>query len=226
MADDGIPTKAKIVNLDFSGEEVTCDFNPKEYTFSKSNKWERKKTSGANVPQLTFGGGDPATLQMELFFDTYADAAKGAKPKDVRKEYTDKIWKLMAVDDRLKDPKSKKARPPRVQFVWGNLWSFNAVIKQIQQKFTLFHNDGTPVRATLTVTFEQEKDTATLAGQNPSSGGTGGERVWTVKKGDTLGWIAYREYGQTSMWRLIADANDLSDVRELEPGTVLLIPNG
>jgi hypothetical protein len=144
MSDAGkIPTKAKIVNLDFPSEEVTCDFNPKEYTFSKTNKWERKKTSGGNVPQLTFGGGDPASLQMELFFDTYTDAAKGAKPADVRKEFTDKIWKLMAVDDRLKDKKSKKARPPRVQFVWGNLWSFNAVIKQIQQKFTMFHHDGT-----------------------------------------------------------------------------------
>jgi len=216
---------AEIMNLDFQSERVKVLFNPKEYTFSKSNKWERKKTTGQNVPQLTFGGGDPAMLQMELFFDTYADASPGATPKDVRKEYTDKIWKLMYVDERLKDPKSKKARPPRVRFQWGSTWSFNAVITQIQQKFTLFAPDGTPLRATLNVSFQQEKDEATLAPQNPTSGGTGGERFWTVVAGDTLGLIAYREYGRTSLWRLIAEANGLDDVRDVEPGTVLLIPN-
>ena len=121
--------KAVIINMDFEGERVECLFNPKEYTFDKSNKWEQKKTSGKNVPQMTFGGGNPATLKMELFFDTYADTKPGSTPKDVRKEYTDKIWKLMHVDDRLKDAKSKKARPPRVRFQWGSTWSFNAVLE-------------------------------------------------------------------------------------------------
>ena len=46
-----------------------------------------------------------------------------------------------------------------------------------------------------------------------------------METGDTLGWIAYKEYGQTGLWRLIAEANDLDGVRELRPGTVLLIPN-
>jgi hypothetical protein len=218
--------KAVIINLDFESERVECLFNPKEYTFSKSNKWERKKTSGANVPQLTFGGGDPATLQMELFFDTYANKNGSAKAKDVRKEYTEKIWKLMAVDERLKDPKSKKARPCKVIFQWGKNWTFSAVITQLQQKFTLFDVDGTPLRATLTVTFQQEKDEGLLPAQNPTSGGMGGERFWTVAEGDTLGWIAYKELGQTSLWRTIAEVNDLEDVRDLRPGTVLLIPNG
>jgi nucleoid-associated protein YgaU len=217
--------KAVIINLDNSNR-VECLFNPKEYTFAKQNKWERKKTSGGNVPQLSFGGGDPATLQMELFFDTYADTAPGATPKDVRKQYTDALWKLMMVDPALKDKKSKKGRPPRVRFQWGSAWSFNAVISNIQQKFTLFSPDGTPVRATLTVSFQQEKDEASLAPQNPTSGGLGGERFWTVSEGDTLGWIAYREFGQTSEWRVIADANRLTNVRELVPGTVLVIPSG
>ena len=82
------------------------------------------------------------------------------------------------------------------------------------------------VRATVNVTFQQSKDEAALAKQNPTSGGLGGERVWTVTEGDTLGWIAYKEYGDTSLWRLIAEANRLRSVRRLTPGTVLVIPNG
>ena len=215
--------KAVIMNVD-AGDRVECLFNPKEYTFAKQNNWEKKKVTGGNVPQVTFSGGDPATLQMELFFDTYAEAG-GGQAEDVRKKYTDKIWQLMIVDEKLKDKKNKKGRPPTVRFQWGSAWSFNAVLKSVQQKFTLFLPDGTPVRATLTCTFEQIQDEAQLAPQNPTSGGTGGERVWTVAEGDSLGWIAYKEYGESGKWRHIAEANRLVSVRELAPGTVLVIPN-
>ena len=80
-------------------------------------------------------GGNPATLTMQLFFDTY-DTKEQAK--DVRKEYTDAIWELMMIDPTLKDKKSKKGRPPKVHFQWGKTWSFDAVITSLKQNFTLF----------------------------------------------------------------------------------------
>lgn len=211
--------KASIMNLDKSGAPIKCMFNPKEYTFSKQNTWSQGKSGGANVPQLEFGGGQPATLQIQLFFDTYDTG------KDVRSEYTDSIWELMLIDASLEDPKSTKGRPPKVRFQWGTSWSFDAVITSISQKFTLFLADGTPVRATLDVSFQQIKDEKLFPSQNPTSGGEGGERMWTVSSGDTLAWIAYKEYGDSTKWRLIADANKLTRVRRLTPGTVLVIPH-
>ncbi|HEX6053266.1 MAG TPA: hypothetical protein VFZ21_28555 [Gemmatimonadaceae bacterium] len=222
MAQSGL-VKAEIVSVE-SGDRVKCLFNPKEYTFSKQNNWKDQQT-GNNVPQIEFGGGQPASLQMELFFDTYAQAKAGGTPKDVRKEYTDKIWKLMIVDPKLVDAKNKKGRPPKVIFQWGQTWLFKAVIASITQKFTMFIHDGTPVRATLNVTFRQVEDEGALAKQNPTSGGTGGERLWTVSEGDTLGWIAHKEYGDTTKWRQIAEANRLTRVRRLPAGLVLVIPD-
>ena len=210
---------AKIINLDGGGSPIECMFNPKEYSFSKRNQWTAGKSKGSNMPQLEFGGGQPATLQMQLFFDTYAAG------KDVRKEFTDSIWQLMMVDQKLKDPKNKKGRPPKVRFQWGSAWSFDAVITSVTQKFTLFLSDGTPVRAALDVTFQQIKDAALFPPQNPTSAGAGGERVWVVNEGDTLAWIAYKEYGDSNQWRRIADANRLTQVRRLVPGTALEIPN-
>jgi nucleoid-associated protein YgaU len=164
---------------------------------------------------------------MELLFDTYIDTPEGGQPKDVRKEYTDKLWKMMYVVKDLADKqKNKKGRPPKVRFTWGKAWIFEAVITSLQVKFTLFLSDGTPVRATANVTFQQVQDTENLPSQNPTSGAPGGERLWTVSEGDTLGWIAHQEYGDTGRWRLIADANHLSSVRRLVPGTVLVVPNG
>lgn len=210
---------ATITNLDKGGIPIKCMFNPKEYSFSKTNSWESGKTPSKNAPELQFTGGQPATLTMQLFFDTYAQG------KDVRKAYTDAFWELMNIDPSKKDNKNKYGRPPQVLFQWGTNWAFKAVITSLKQQFTLFLSDGTPVRATLDVTFQQLQDTAQLAPQNPTSAGVGGERVWQVKAGDTLSWIAFREYGDATKWRAIANANGLIQVRELTPGTVLVIPN-
>jgi contractile injection system tube protein/LysM domain-containing protein len=219
--------EAVIKNVD-SGESLKCRFRPKEYTFAKTNSWPKDQKAGHNTPVFSFGGGQPATLQMELLFDTYIDAQDGAQPKDVREEYTNKLWKMMYVDKNLASKeKNKKGRPPKVQFQWGKAWTFEAVITSLQVKFTLFLSNGTPVRATATVAFQQILDTRDLMPpQNPTSGGVGGERVWTVTEGDTLGWIAYQEYGDTSRWRQIAEANRLTNVRRLVPGTVLVVPHG
>jgi nucleoid-associated protein YgaU len=212
-------------------------FNPKEYTFSKQNSWPANQTKGTNVGQFEFGSGQPATLQMQLFFDTYVNikngSAEGGQPKDVRKEYTEAVWEMMQVDPKLGSlnakpggpSKNKKGRPPVVIFQWGSTWSFKAVITSIRERFTLFLPDGTPVRSTLDVTFQQVQDKHDHPATNPTSGGVGGERVWTVSEGDTLAWIAYKEYGDSNRWRLIADANRLTKVRQLTPGMLLEIPN-
>ncbi|NNJ11016.1 LysM peptidoglycan-binding domain-containing protein [Chloroflexales bacterium ZM16-3] len=209
---------ASIMNLDTKEAPIPCHFNPSEYSFSKQNTWAPVKTNGANVPQVEFSNGQPATLQMQLLFDTYTEG------KDVRKVYTDRVWALMLVDEGLKDKKNQKGRPPKVRFHWGSSWSFDAVITSITQRFTLFLADGTPVRALLDMSFQQITDEKLFPKQNPTSGGVGGERVWTVQEGDTLRQIAYREYGDVGQWKLIAEANRLDDLRHLRPGAQLTIP--
>jgi len=212
--------KAEIQSVEKNaGTPIKCMFNPKEYVFAKKNKWSPGKAKGGNVPEFEFGGGDPATLTLQLFFDTFETG------KDVRKEHTDGVWKLMMIDEGLTDHTTQKGRPPKVRFQWGKAWSFEAVITSVTQKFTLFKEDGTPVRATLDVSFQQVVDELFYPKQNPSSGGVGGGRQWTVKEGDTLASIAYSEYGDPNRWRPIAEANRLARVRRLRPGTTLEIPN-
>ncbi len=222
MSKDTSLAPASILNVSRKGKPIRCMFNPKEYTFTKQNTWSPSKTPGKNTPPLQFGGAQPAALQMQLFFDTYEEG------KDVRKVYTDAIWELMWLDPALADKKNKLGKPPVVRFQWGQSWSFDAVITSITQKFTLFTPHGIPVRATLDVTFMQVRDEKFYTGQkqNPTSGGEGAQRVRTVQDGDTLAWIAYQEYGDPTLWRGIADANGLTRVRRLTPGTVLLIPTG
>jgi hypothetical protein len=198
-------------------------FNPKEYTFSKQNKWEEKTAKGQSVPHLEFSGGAPANLKLQLLFDTYEDHPPISKAgEDVRK-YTKGLWDMMKISDKNKNPKTKKGEPPHCQFEWGSLWSFEAVIESISQKFTLFKSDGTPLRATLDVAFKQVKDEGQYPRQNPTSGGGAEERIRVVREGETLAGIAYEEYGDPTVWRHLANQNQILDPSRLRPGQMLLV---
>jgi hypothetical protein len=50
--------------------------------------------------------------------------------------------------------------------------------------------------------------------------------VHVLVDGDTLMGIAYREYGDPAMWRVIAAANRVDDPLRLTPGRSLLLPAG
>jgi hypothetical protein len=217
--------KAKIENM-LTGEHVYCMFNPKEYTFSKQNKWALKTAKGKNVAHLEFGGGDPASLKIQLFFDTTEtqrfENLSVSAGDDVRK-YTKGLWELMKVSDKNVNSATKKGEPPHCKFKWGDLWSFEAVIDSISQKFVLFKDDGTPLRAILDVSFRQTTDEGQYPRQNPTSGGIANDRVRTIQQGDRLSLIAYEEYGDARHWRYLADVNQLDDPLNLRIGETLRI---
>ena len=213
--------EATIYDVDNASIMVKCLFRPTELTFSKQNTWNAKPVKGTNLPKLEFGGGGAMQLQMELFFDTTEKGIENAK--DVRAT-TKALWKMMLIKPGTRNPETRKGTPPKVQFHWGSMLSFTAIIQQINQRFTLFKPDGTPVRATLNVTFQQCADEEYVP-QNPTSAGSGGYRVRRVKEGDIIDVIAYQEYGDSRLWRLLADANKMEDPMRLRPGQILSIPS-
>ena len=218
--------KAEIIRLDKANNEVETVqvlFNPKELSFAKTNSWNENKAPKANVPATEFGSGGPMTLKLQLYFDTYKEG-RTAECEDVVKKYTSKLCAMMEVDTNWTDKKNGKGRPPTVRFRWGS-FQFDSVITSINQRFSLFMPDGKPVRAVLDVAFQEIKDKKEQKKTNPTSGGVGGERVWTVREGDTLPWIAFKEFNDPTVWRVIADANQLTEVRRLRPGMRLMIPS-
>lgn len=47
---------------------------------------------------------------------------------------------------------------------------------------------------------------------------------YVCRVNDTLSALSHRFYGDWRLWRLIAERNNLADVRDLAPGTRLVIP--
>lgn len=121
--------------------EVAVSFNPKELSVDKSVPWGHQKNPVHDAPSLEFTSGEPYRLSFELIFDTYESG------NNVSKVISPLLALLNIDDDR---------RPPVCTFVWGsNLPEFEGVIENISVRYTMFLEDGTPVRATTNITFSK-----------------------------------------------------------------------
>ena len=213
---------ARIYEVDQDGNEkgggisVACMFNPFEYSVSKSNAFQEAPKNQADTPQGEFFKSGAQTLKLNLIFDSYEENG------DVSQE-TNKMWKFMLTKTQEASSQNEKIEPPQVAFEWG-VFKFVSYITSMTQKFTLFKNDGTPVRANVDVTFTQYTDVNDYPRQNPTSGGGPIERVWQVVAGERLDLIAAEAYRDASKWRLIAAHNSLRDPLALRPGMQLRIP--
>jgi nucleoid-associated protein YgaU len=122
----------------------------------------------------------------------------------------------------LLDLDSKLHAPPPVRFNWGPL-EFSAVIEKLGRKVTVFHPDGTPARATLSVTFKEYR-TLQQQIQTPRRESADKTKRRVVVGRDALWMIAAREYLDPSEWVRIARKNDLDDPRDIQPGDWLVVP--
>jgi LysM repeat protein len=207
--------RAKIKNL-FTDEEFNVMFNPEEYTLSKDNNFASQAIPGLSSPLLQFVNGNLRTLEMELFFDTYLPlTTAAAPPRDVREE-TQKIVDLLKID-------SEFHAPPILEVSWASLF-FRCVLARVSQKFILFLNDGRPVRARLTVSFnefiDEEREAKEVNRQTADF-----SKAHTVLQNEDLSRIASRFYGDPQLWRPIAVANELADPRAITTGQILRIPS-
>ena len=194
----------------YAKEKVEVMFNPAEYSLEKGNQFASAPLPGLSNPVFSFVNGNADTLTMELFFDTYTNFGGS----DVR-EQTDKIARLLDIDPDIH-------APPPVKFVWGGL-TFNAVIERLSQRFTMFLENGVPVRATLNVTFKEYKTIKEQINPKPNkSSDWSKHRI--VGEGDRLSLIAAIEYGDPAAWRVIANANDIDNPRLIQPGQEIRLP--
>jgi nucleoid-associated protein YgaU len=194
---------------------IAFQFNPKDLTLSKSAKWGRDAQKGAKksaVPHFT--GAEPSKLTLEMFLDA-SDTQDDSVVKVV-----EQLFACCVPTDETHN--KKIGCPPWVIFHWGAITSFVAYVKSVSVKYTLFTPAGMPIRGTATVNLEEIA--GEQGGQNPTSGALSARKVHTVVAGDSLPSIAWREYGDPEIWRVVAEANDIDDPLRLRAGTTLLLP--
>jgi hypothetical protein len=199
------------------GGPITFMFNPNELALSKSANWIPHVARAAeDVGVAEFSGSGPRTLQLSFFLDTTDKHNRTVQ---------ERVEALLACCTPTKESISAKApSPPWVKFSWGQFQtvSFFSYVSQVDATYKLFDPNGTPLRATCSLTLTEIS--GATPGQNPTSGTLTAQRVHRLVAGDTLEMLAYREYGDPTVWRIIAEANDIDDPVRLRPGRQLLLP--
>ena len=150
--------KIQVLRKNKAEEVIPVMFNPSEYKISKSVNYSESDVQGKEIKTTIYKNGNPATLNVQLFFDYdirySSDGEKSSKDKrDVRK-YTERILALLKPE---KDTKKGLPHPPKCKFTWGT-FSFYGYVSSANQSFTRFTNEGVPVRATVDITFTEIPD--------------------------------------------------------------------
>jgi nucleoid-associated protein YgaU len=217
----------------FSGGLLTPDievlFNPNKLSFQRSQNWQTVNPAALSTTgrrgRLQYQNTTPETLSVEFFFDTYELSSErqgffsalnplgnGPDPISVL-NHTIRMEKLAEVVPDLH-------RPPVCKLLWGGGGKkqiFKGVLTQMSKTLELFHPNGTPLRATMQCTFTDVEFTGELHSADV-------DKRYVVKPRDTLLAIAADLYEDSSLWRVIAQANGIDDPRALTPGQVLAIP--
>jgi hypothetical protein len=221
--------------VDKPTERLKFLFNPTEYSVSKSASWNRPTAKGAKKASTPeFAGTHPASIQMEVLFDRWATAHDAGPEKVAGKVATpgdvDVSKDVKQLFDWLNATKGSHSdgtpEPPVLAFDWGGnkaLSWFKGYLKSVNAKYTMVWADGTPTRATASITLEEVPAEAQEQNQNPTSGGVGGHRTHVMTAGDSLQSVAYGEFGDAHRWREIAEHNAIDDPLRIPAGTTLII---
>jgi hypothetical protein len=205
-------TSGMSVRFDESeGQVLNLPFNPTEYSIEKKNNFAQAVVPGLDSPVIQYGSGDARTLSLEVLLDTYTTENQ----QDLRAAYLDQIDKLLEVDGDLH-------APPLCKVIWGSL-QFVGVLEDAKKQFVLFLDDGTPVRARVSLSFKEYVPVDVQVRAAPRSSPDRYKRR-VIQDGEQLWHIAEEAYGEPSQWRLLAEANRIDDPLRLRVGATLIVP--
>jgi hypothetical protein len=193
-------------------------FNPSQLALSRKAQWKTTPTAAVRdgaVPE--FMGPEPREMTVEVFLD----CSDMPDSNEVRKN----VESLFSCCETT--PASIAANQPStpwVVFEWGAFSTarFTAYVSAVEASYTLFGTTGLPIRAICQVHLHEIP--SKTAGQNPTSGALTVRRVHRVVAGDSLQFLAWREYGDATVWRAIAEANGIDNPSRLSPGQELMLP--
>ena len=199
---DGSPVKVLI-----NPESFTMDFKLK---FSQDDQGQ-----GASGRQLKYEYTEPEEMTFEFLFDS-----TGIIDEKPRESVADDIADFKKITTEYKGDSHE---PPHLKLAWGSSFLFKCRLTELSINYKLFSPDGKPLRAVARAKFKQSiEEEKRAAEENNSSPDL--THIRTVKAGDTLPLMCHRIYGEAGRYLQVAEANGLSNFRELKPGMKLAFP--
>jgi nucleoid-associated protein YgaU len=207
---------ATLKNISKANQEpIPVQFNPTDYGIDRGAYFAELQVPGLSTPLLQFVRGEAQTLSLELFLDG-TDQRASTEPANSVETRLAGLRKFVQIDRDLH-------APPVCEFRWGTT-AFPGVVTSFKEKYSLFSESGTILRARVTLTLKKyqavEAQLHEINNLSPDR-----TRVRVLREGETLAAISAEAYGDARLWRVIADANGIDRPRFVAPGTALTVPS-
>jgi len=228
----GKPDEPRQVS-DAPQDSYTVQVNPNSYSLNRLVNYTYHRGLGFTASEAKFADTAPVHLEFEFLFDgtgvvpkpsTLGDiplvgAIASALAPDAPFVVMDEIKKFEMV---VHDYSSEEHRPRAVLLVWGSL-TLPCVLSSVDYRYTLFKEDGTPLRAVAKCVFcESIPGAERVRRENARSPDL--THLRDVRDGDTLHLLAYDVYGNGQLYLEVARVNKLVNFRRLRPASRLTFP--
>ncbi len=219
-------TKAKlIIEKETGSNTIDVLFNPSEYQLTDGASYSEKKVPGLDGPVIQYISGDATELSVSLFLDTYVPKTPTLLPVSIPGIGGDNSSDVSKITKEIADATSIDGslhRPPKVTFQWGSL-NFEGIITKVSHTYTMFTESGMPVRAKVNLTFKSLISPSDKRRKSPFES-PDRTKYRTVQEGIHLWDLAYAEYGDPDMWKVIAKANGIQNPLDIKAGQIVKLP--
>ena len=199
-----------------AGTPYSVYINPEKYSLNYKAEYTIEDATGSSGGTLKYHRSLPEDLELELLFDrTGVLEDSPFTPNGI-------IDDIDTLRKHVFDYNGETHRPLYLKVTWGSLL-FPGVVTDLSIDYKLFKDDGTPIRATVKVTFKNFiEEEARAKRENKNSPDLTHQRM--VKEGDNLSNLCEEIYGDPKYYVEVAKANKLTNFRKLTPGTSLMFP--
>ncbi len=218
-------SKAVLMVVGESVEQIPVQFNPSEYRITDTSVYSQQERRKEDEPVISFNGVSLSTLQVQLIFNSdeflsiqsVTNSVKGLFSDD-QNDITKTINKISA----LTKIEGDVHQPPGCVFVWGSL-QFAGYVQSVGVNYTMFDKSGKPLRALVDLTMRGFNEAA--GERNSPFNSPDRTKARTMTEDISIWSLAEKEYGDPREWRRIADANDIMNPLDIPVGQILKVPS-
>ena len=225
MADSGSGEKDKLTiatcKVDDAGNITVEDnsfkfmLNPSEYDHSFAIGYNKKEAIGQSGSDVKFSGIKPEKLKFSVLIDGTGALGSEASKDDVKTQ-------LKNIKDVVYKYDGEKHETSHVRVLWGSQIFFGR-LESMTVDSKLFKPSGEPLRSKVGLEFtgfmSKEEEALRANRSSPDM-----SHLIEVKAGDTLPLLCYRVYRDSSYYLEVARENNLTDFRDIKPGSKLHFP--
>lgn len=225
MADSGSGEKDKLTiatckvddvgNITVEDNSFEFMLNPSEYDHSFAIEYNKKEAIGQSGSDTKFSGIKPEKLKFSVLIDGTGALGSEASKDDVKTQ-------LKNIKDIVYKYDGDKHETSHVRVLWGSQIFFGR-LESMTVDSKLFKSSGEPLRSKVQLEFtgfmSKEEEALRANRSSPDM-----SHLIEVKAGDTLPLLCYRVYRDSSYYLEVARENNLTDFRDIKPGSKLHFP--